>query len=164
MSNYARSTQIQTVLNSLSASIQRSTGFYTPPIEIPAFPTKGSEINYSPTSIQGSTVGAVNTGSIVGQTQISVTLLKGQGADELADAIAEITSAIEVSTEVADDLRAELLSEVAFLADQATQAPEGRQLVPIKAVLSALQNSIGTVAGLAAVWDKVGPIISQVLV
>lgn len=161
MSNYARAAQLNALQNQISASMQRTFGTYTPPVEMPPFPSRGVDIDYSPTTIQGSTVGAVNTGAIAGQAQVSVTLLRGQGASDLADAITELGNAIQASREITEEIRADLLGHIAFLADQANRPEEQRYRGLIKTALGALRNGVTAAAGLTTIWDKVGPIIEQ---
>lgn len=157
---YLQSSMVAAMQNLLAAELDAGTGYlvHHPRIIIPPPPSIGDNVTFNNINIDGSTVGAINTG-ILSNLDVSMDLVKSKGEDELAAAIKELTQAIYDSKEVDDSFKNDILDQLQFIVAQATAEPENRSTGLVKSVLAGIRSSISVVAGLLAIWDRVEPLI-----
>lgn len=160
---YLHQTMIAANLNFLADKISASTGGIIPPthVNIPPPPFIGSNFTLNNINVSGSTIGAINTGTIR-NLDATITIMKGLGESDLAAAVKQLTEAVIASKEIDDSLKNEIAEQLALLSAQATAKAENRSLGVIKSILSGLRGSISVAAGLITIWDKVEPLFRAV--
>jgi hypothetical protein len=157
---YLQQTMLAAFQNLLAAELDAGAGYLIrhPRIEIPKPPPFiGGSLTLNNISVSGSTIGAINTGTI--QTiDASITVLRSGGESDLAAAVKRLTEAIIASNEINDSLKNEIAEQLAFLSAEAATKPENRSVGIIKSVLAGIRDSISVAAGLITIWDKVEPV------
>ena len=161
--SYLQQTLLAANINFLQDKISLGTGGLIPPthIEIPPPPFIGGNLTLNNISVSGSTIGAINTGTIK-NLDASITVMKGLGESDLATAVKQLIEAVIKSTEINDSLKNEIAEQLAFLSVQATTKAESRSLGIIKSILSGLRDSISVAGGLIAIWGKVEPLFRSI--
>jgi hypothetical protein len=109
-------------------------------------------------SINNSTVGALNLGTVLGDLQTNLTILRTGGQEELADELKRLAEAIGQS-EALGERRKDALEQVAAISAEAQKPAEKRSLGVIKAIAFALGTTLATVADVSTAWDAVHPLI-----
>jgi hypothetical protein len=147
-------------LNRLRGELEAEAGGFVklPQIDIPQNPFMGGNLTLNNISINQSTIGALNTGTIA-NLDAGITIMNSQGEKGLAQSIKELTEAVINSNEINEQLKNEINEQLEFLVAQATSEPKNRSMGTIKSVLFGLQNSISTVAGLLTIWNSTAPLI-----
>ncbi|MFC1902452.1 hypothetical protein ACFLX4_00070 [Chloroflexota bacterium] len=133
-----------------------------PRIEIPPPLSLGDEFTFNNINVDGSMIGAINTGTVK-NLDASITIMRSHGDSDLATAIAELTEAVIKSKEVNDSAKDEINEQLEFLIAQVTSEAQNRSIGLIKSVLAGIRDSISVAAGLLAIWGKVEPLIRAAL-
>ena len=98
----------------------------------------------------------INTGTI-GTVDAALTTLKQSGESLVASAIQELTEAVALSESVTNEVKAELLEILSFLATEATAPKERRRSTVAKNLLVDLSTIVAGIASLAQLWQQWGP-------
>jgi predicted transcriptional regulator len=128
----------------------------------PAYVQQASLSQGTQITIEGSTVGAINTGNIQ-KLESVINQVTNQEDARLADALKELTNAILESQEITEAVKDELIEQLTFLAEQITTPKESRKLTIAKTVFDAITGLIRTAPALLVLWDRYGPMIEQAL-
>jgi hypothetical protein len=91
-----------------------------------------------------STIGNVNTGTVLGDLNASVQILQTDGGRQIADVIEQLTDAIKKRAEIDDAQRRDLLENVAQISKETLSHPDERRPGVIKASLAFLTTSLAT--------------------
>lgn len=155
---YLQVSMLAAHLNFTRSQIEAGTGGLLPlsRMEIPPPPFIGDNLTLNNINVSGSTIGAINTGTIR-NLDASITTMQSRGEHELGAAIAELTEAIIHSNEVNEAAKREIAEQLEFLVAQATAEEQNRSMGVVKSTLAGLRNSISVAAGLLTIWDKVEP-------
>lgn len=112
-------------------------------------------------SIDGSTIGVLNTGQMQGIQQIDVNISRlGQTSEtDIAEAFRALTEAIISSPAISIDQRTELVEQLHELSNQALLPQNQRRTGVIRAILTGLSSSLNGVSALATIWATWGDTI-----
>lgn len=108
--------------------------------------------------INHSTVGALNLGTVIGNIQASLSVLKAEGHDEVVGALKRMAEEVGNAEELGD-ARREALEQVAVVTAEAERPPTERRLGLVKPLLEALRATLSTSANLIKVWEFAWPYI-----
>lgn len=126
------------------------------------YPIKDDKTDIPNINISGDFIGVLNAGEMEEIRSISVNIssLREAGNGELAAAIENLTKAVELSNEVDDLSKQEIIEQLSLLSTQAVEPPEKR-LKPsiIKSITSSLATSLSVASDLSQIWSVWGPII-----
>jgi len=89
--------------------------------------------------------------------------MKGQGENDLAEAVRELTDAVIESNEINDSTKNEINEQLEFLVAQAMAEAKNRSMGTVKSVLAGIKDSVSTVSGLLAIWNNLEPLIKVAL-
>lgn len=120
---------------------------------------KMTEIN-----ISNSTIGILNTGQIKNIETININIgkLNETGADEVAQALKNVTAAVAESSELSDEAKSDALEQLENLSEQAIlPAPERTKPGVLKAVFTTLNVALAAGGSLAGIWATWGPAIQK---
>jgi len=131
-------------------------------MEIPPNPFVSGNIALNNINVNQSTIGALNTGTI-SNLDVAITLMKGQGENDLAEAVRELTDAVIESNEINDSTKNEINEQLEFLVAQAMAEAKNRSMGTVKSVLAGIKDSVSTVSGLLAIWNNLEPLIKVAL-
>lgn len=156
---YLQLSMLAANLNVVRSEIEAGTGGLValPRMEIPPPPFIGDSLTLHNINVSGSTIGAINTGTIQ-NLDGSITLMQSRGEGDLAAAIKELTEAIIRSNEVNESAKNEIVEQLEFLVAQATSEKQKRSIGLVKSALAGIRNLVCVAAGLFAIWDRVEPL------
>lgn len=159
---YLQQSMLAAQVNQIRAEIEAGTGMLVrlPRIEIPKPPFIGDSLTLNNISVAGSTIGAINTGTIQ-SLDVSITLMRNRGESELAAGVKELTEAILKSNEVQESAKNEITEQLAYLVAQVTAEKNNRSMGVVKSILAGIRNSISVATSLLAIWDKVQPLFQS---
>lgn len=106
--------------------------------------------------------GYLSTGDVQNVESISVNVqnLQTQDEEKLAQAIKELTDAVDQSEDLSQEQKVEAIEQIEELSNQATLAEEKRSSRGVlKAMVTALGRTLGAAGGAAEVWSTWGPVI-----
>ena len=106
--------------------------------------------------------GYLSTGDVQNVESISVNVrnLQAQDKENFAQAIKELTDAVDQSEELSQKQKIEAIEQIEELSNQATLAEEKRSSRDvIKALFAALGGTLSAAGGAAGVWSTWGPVI-----
>ncbi len=110
-------------------------------------------------NIQGSTVAALNLGTVMGNIQATVTSLQ-QGDPEMATALRTMIEAV-AAEESLGDRRRDVIESLGQVGEEATK-PEGqRRTGLVRALLGGVGAAIAHSAKVAQIWQGFGPAIAR---
>ena len=160
---YLQATIVAANLDYLEQKISAGTGGLIPPahIGIPPPPSIGDTYTLNNINISDSTIGAINTGTLQ-NLDVGITVLQGNGQNDLAAAVTELTEALIKSNEASESLKKEISEQLEFLVAQATAENQNRSIGTVKSVLEGIRNEISALASLVAIWDKAEPLFRTV--
>lgn len=126
---------------------------------IPVQENQMTEIN-----VTNSVIGMLNTGQIKNIETININIgkLNETGADEVAEALKNVTAAVADSAELLDDAKSDALDQLENLSEQAT-LPEAERSKPgvLKAMFTTLNVALSAGGSLAGIWATWGPTIQK---
>jgi hypothetical protein len=114
-------------------------------------------------NVTGSQVGVVNAGgsiNTVGDISITVTSLKEQGKEALADAFASLTNSLS-ECGASDKEKADLLQNMKLLSEEAIKPEQDRNTSLIGFALSHFDKILPTIEGVGKVWDSCKEIVQS---
>jgi hypothetical protein len=111
--------------------------------------------------VTNSEIGVLNTG-IIENVDATVSVLKREGGEELANAIAALTEAVIQSGEIANDQKNQIMELLSTLSEEAVAPADKRKSAVAKTLLSDLSNILGGVKALTDVWVTAKEIITTV--
>ena len=160
--HYLQASLLAANINYLDEEIARGTGYLLPPnrLEIPKPPFMGDQLTLNNINVSGSTVGAINTGTIQ-QLDSEISLLTGHGNHELASALKDLTQAIIDNQELPATEKDEAAQQLAFLGAQLTIKPDQRSRGVVKGLLSGMTKILSVSTSLMTLWDKLRPLLEQ---
>jgi len=158
-----RLSMMASYVNALRDDIEAGTGI--PPgclarMKIPNITFNGDTLTLNNINVSGSTIGAINTGTIK-NLDVSISLLRGKGESELAESIKELIQAIIYSNEIQEDLKNEIAQQLEFLVAQVSADPSNRNIGVVKSVLARMPSLICVTASLITIWDKLEPLLKS---
>ena len=110
-------------------------------------------------NVSNSVIGAVSTEE-VGNIQVSLRNAVARGEGTIAGELLQFTREVLTSTEINDGTKNELLEQISLLAEQVAIPKESRKPGIIKAALSAISGTVGTVGAIAETWNAVKDLLS----
>lgn len=142
-------------MNYLASEIEMSLGMSG---FMPRYPAHQSvihqgEFKLNNININNSIVGAVNTGTVQ-SIDLSLSIIKNHGNNEIAQAIKEITEKIIESSQLNDSQRNEVLEQLSFISEQITKPKEQRSASILKPIASAIASTLSGFNDLLNLWDK----------
>jgi hypothetical protein len=131
----------------------------TPKVNIPAKPAPQYNTFHSVSVGEGSTVGAITTGSAQ-SIAVAIGTTEKQGNTRLAAALKEFTNAL-ANEPVADERKREMSEQLAALSEELTKPKEARRSAVIGPMLDGLSKAVSVSSGLISLWDKLHPLLMQ---
>lgn len=110
-------------------------------------------------TISQSTVGALNV-DVVGNIDNTVTLLRSEHEDAIADAIQKLTEGIANTGGVPDGERNDALEKLSLIADEAAKPDAQRRKAAIRPLVTDLSQWVSGIAALAQLWQAYGPALT----
>lgn len=144
------------MLNLAMAEMDAAVGLagFTPRLQIP----EGPRVNNQHTvNVIGSTVGVINTGS-VREIAVSLQHLQAGGQAAAHDALKAVTEAV-LGSDVAPEIKNEILESLAFLGGQASAPSAERKPSVVKNTLRAVRELASTAGAVAAAWETAEPVL-----
>lgn len=102
-------------------------------------------------------VGNVNTGVVLGNMEANLQQLTRAGHADLAADLQQLVQAVVATDALPEDRKKEVLQQVAILGEQAAAGTEERKIGAVKAIVSALRESLAVSGSLASLWSVLGP-------
>ena len=149
--------------NSLVAQMDWMVGLgpSTPRVQIPSKPAPQYNTIHSVNVGEGSTVGAITTGSAQ-SIAVAIGNTEKQGTTGLAAALKEFTGAL-ANEQIEDECKREMAEQLATLSEELTKPKEARRRAVIVPMLDGLSKAVGVSSGLLALWEKLHPLLTQAL-
>jgi hypothetical protein len=133
----------------------------TPRVNIPAKPAPQYNMIHSVNVEEGSTVGAITTGSAQ-SIAVAIGNTEKQGNTDLAAALKAFTDAL-ANEPVRDEQKREMSEQLAILSEELTKSKEARRRAVIGPMLDGLSKAVGVSSGLVSLWEKLHPLLTQAL-
>jgi hypothetical protein len=111
-------------------------------------------------NIQGSTVAALNLGSVIGNIEGVVITLRDSGNEELAHGLKELIERVAVAEELGDQRR-EVIESLTTIGEQAILQPDERRPGVVKSLLGSVGMAIGHAANISEIWQVLAPVIAR---
>lgn len=157
--NAIQTDQMQRELNYLTDEMESIVGL---PGTLPKYPERQAVQVHGATfnniQIKDSAVGMINTGAIE-TVDTAITAINMSGEPKLGKAIAEFCQAVVADGNLDDATKDKLLEALSFVSTEATAPRNQRRSFAIRPVIEVVANLLGGSAALAALWDRVKPII-----
>lgn len=131
-----------------------------PRIEIPQPVIQNAPVTLNNIKVDRSIVGSINTAQ-VSRIDVAMENLRNGGEEEVTKAIGALTEAVIKVTQADEEVRNQLIEQLAFLAEQAVLPEQQRQRSVIKIVLGAVSKTIPTITGLTTLWAQWGPVLEH---
>lgn len=114
--------------------------------------------------IDQSTVGVLNTGSILGSVKnidVSLSILnKETSMQGFQETLKAFTEAVLKSTEASNEQKEGILEMISLIMDEARQPKEKRRSAAIKTLLKSTQELVSGFGSLHGIWQTLQPIIT----
>jgi hypothetical protein len=149
--------------NQLAAEMDWMMGFgpASPRVNIPAKGSPQYNMFHSVNVGEGSTVGAITTGSAQ-SIAVAIGTTEKQGNTDLAAALKAFTDALAIEP-VADEQKREMSEQLATLSEELTRPKEARRRAVIGPMLDGLSKAVSISSGLVSLWEKLHPLLTQAL-
>lgn len=149
--------------NHLAAEMDWMIGFgpRSPRVQIPAKSAPQYNTIHSVNVGEGSTVGAITTGSAQ-SIAVAIGNTKKQGNADLAAALKAFTDAL-ANEAIADAEKREMSEQLATLSEELTKPKEARRRAVIGPMLEGLSKAVSVSSGLVSLWEKLHPLLTQAL-
>jgi hypothetical protein len=134
-------------------------GTRTPRVNIPGKPAPQYNTIHSVRVGEGSTVGAITTGSAQ-SIAIAIGNTEKQGNTGLAEALKAFTDALAKEA-IADEQKREMSEQLATLSEELTKPKEARRRAVIGPMLDGLSKAVVLSSGLVSLWEKLHPLLTQ---
>ena len=109
-------------------------------------------------NIQNSNVGVINTGNVE-SIDVSLTFLKEQGNEEIAELIKILTKEIIKNKDIVENQKNEILEQLAFITEQLSIPKEQRKTSILKTIFATIFTSISGFSNLLEILEKVKKLI-----
>ncbi len=109
-------------------------------------------------NIHCATVGALNLGTVIGDIQANLSVLKAGGQDRVVEALKRLAEEIGDAQELGE-ARRDSLEQVAAISAEAEKPPAQRKPGVVRGLLGALHATLSASANLIKVWEFAGPTI-----
>ncbi|CAD7779676.1 hypothetical protein DMNBHIDG_02147 [Candidatus Methanoperedenaceae archaeon GB37] len=109
-------------------------------------------------NIQNSNVGAINTGNVE-SIDVSLTFLKEQRNEEIAELIKILTKEIIKNKDIVENQKNEILEQLAFITEQLSIPKEQRKTSILKTIFATIFTSISGFSNLLEILEKVKKLI-----
>ncbi len=111
--------------------------------------------------IEGSTVGQLNLGQVVGNIETHLNAVSGATADELKSIVAQLVEAVAADERLSEGDKRDVLLNIDYLSEEAA-APTGvRKLWVVKAVLYWMGWTLGAGGSAVTVWEAAHPVLHR---
>lgn len=112
--------------------------------------------------VEGSTVGAINTGHAMA-LDARVSVFKETGHSDLGEQLKSLTQAVIDAKDVAVETKNEIIELLSFVSAEVLK-PQPQRSHPLgKAALSMLDKLLAVSSNLATLWGSLGPVFSKYL-
>jgi len=110
--------------------------------------------------INQSQIGTINLGKIVGNIENHLSQVTGPSSEDIVAALKSLAEAIANDKSLEPENRQELLENVEFLSQSASEEPDKWRKGVIRAAIDAISRGLTIAASAASVWATWGPTIS----
>jgi len=151
-------------MNYLTEQMETTVGLYgiLPRYKITQPVVHQGDLTFNNIRVDKSIIGTINTGNIQ-SIDMTMSNIKISGDEQLAKAIGEFTQAVINETKVSMETRNQILEQLSFLTSQYELPKEKRKPTIIKNVLSAIKDTISTIADLVTIWSVLEPLLTNIL-
>jgi hypothetical protein len=149
-------------LNAVRNDLNVTSILQYPPVQIPPNPFVGGDILYNNISVNQSTIGALNTGTI-SSIDVAIGLIRDKGENDLAIMVKKLTEEVIKNAELSNQVKNEINEQLEFLVAQALMETKHRRMGPIKSIFSGIRNYVAPIASLLAIWNNLEPLIKTAL-
>lgn len=111
--------------------------------------------------IEGSTVGQLNLGHVVGNIETHLSAVSGPSADELRTVVTELVQAIVADEKLTAAIKADALDNIDFLTEAAATPSGARRLSVVRAVLYWMGWALGAGGSGVLVWGAAEPVLHR---
>lgn len=162
--NYLTHIQLASICNQLLddmddiAGLPRTGGRY----QIPTRTTiNAGKTTYNNIQVKDSIVGTINTGNVK-KLDSSVSAMRGENRQELANAIQQLTQVILNAPDLEPSDKDSALECLSFLSDQALTPEMERQPTVSKTIVSTLEKILANTGSIASIWSVVKPLFDGI--
>lgn len=128
--------------------------------EAPRDPARPADIALSPLRyrdvhihIEGSTVGQLNLGTIIGDIETHLKAVSGPSAEDMNRIIKQLVEAVLGDAKLPEDAKRETIQNIELIAAAAAEPPANRKLGPIKAALAATGGLLAAGSSAMIIWE-----------
>lgn len=141
------------LMNSALALFGLQSGIPVPKLPMSSVPIMPiTNMNTSNIRVENSTVGVVNLGYI--QTvDRAVTLLRQAGANDVANALTQLTQGVLDNRDVSDQQRKEILEILSAIGTESQKSTANRAVSVVRALAAELATLFSGLAGLSDLWN-----------
>jgi hypothetical protein len=111
-------------------------------------------------NVHNSSGAIVNIGSVVGDIQSRVKILREAGQEQIAEALGRLSEAVRLSSDLAE-MRGDVLQSLALIGQYASNPPEQRQAGTVRMLYLGLATALTHAADVAQIWSVYGPQIAS---
>lgn len=151
----SRLEQLFRIHNYHSSQFDMVTGIPSPKFDIP---TPAGQVHMNHINIGTANIGVLNTGSI-GSLDLAIGHLGESGETQPATALRQIVEAVLRSEELSDAQKREVVDSLSLVAHEATLPEAQRRKTPMLALIAHTATIVSGAAGLAQLWEQLGPVI-----
>ncbi len=111
-------------------------------------------------NIQGSTVAALNLGSVMGNIQAAIVSLEDRGNKELAQSLKDAIEKVAAAEELGEQRR-EVIDSLTTIGEEAAKPQTERRPGVVKSLMKSVGTALGPAANLAQIWTALAPLIER---
>lgn len=151
-------------LNFLTDEMEAIAGVHgiLPKFEIPKTVVHKGQINFNNINVEGSVVGAINTGNVQSIDVAMSHIHDNLGYTELAEALKEFTEEFINDKSIESDVKDEIIEQLSFLTEQVISPKEHQKSSIARTVLKSMKETMTNFASLTTLitsWEKLQTIL-----
>lgn len=161
---YLQYSSMAAQLNASREEIAQGTGRLIEPIriEIPRPPFIGDTLNLNNINVSNSTIGSINTGTIV-QMDSAIGIIESRGNRDLAEIATEFAEAIISADDLDENAKREISEQLSLLLSHLSAEPVNRSKGVIKAMMLGIRSSLNGITNVMSIWNRLEPVIRTIL-
>jgi hypothetical protein len=148
------------MVNFLLGKMESSSG--GSPLEIPKLVPHHQLVTFNNIRVDRSIVGAINTGQAQA-IDVGLSYVKQTGDPALSEMFQEFAQALLDSKELDQAARKAIIEQLSFLISQLLAKPEQKRAAIVGAVLKSIKETLSAFSELVTLWEKLEPLLRQVL-
>lgn len=164
--NYLQFAQLASTYNAVLEDFYETAGLPITggKVQIPMPTTiNAGETTFNNIRVNDSVVGSINTGNVQ-KLDVSVSAMRAENRENLANAIQQLTEAILNTSDLEPDSKDSALECLSFLSDQAITPEAERKTTVGKTIIPTLENILLKSERIAKLWSKVKSLFEMLFI